>query len=114
MERERYSAQWPLHRQLTGTVHAIWQKWARAAREDESAFTEAAKWEKEWLRLNNCHAEWVRHANSRITLDVYTQAVNSNKRAAQSKVVKMMVSSEGRKVAGVGTIDSAKQAQNAQ
>jgi len=59
LERERYSAQWPLHRQLTGTVHAIWQKWARAAREDESAFTEAAKWEKEWLRLNNCHAEWV-------------------------------------------------------
>jgi len=58
--------------------------------------------------------ELLRHANSRITLDVYTQAVNSNKRAAQSKVVKMMVSSEGRKVAGVGTIDSAKQAQNAQ
>ena len=113
MERERYSAQWSLHRQLTGTVHAIWQKWARAAREDESAFTEAAKWEKEWLRLNNCHAEWVRHANSRITLDVYTQAVNSNKRAAQSKVVKMMVSSEGMKGAGVGTIDSGKQAQNA-
>jgi integrase len=35
--------------------------------------------------------ELLRHANSRITLDVYTQAVNSNKRAAQSKVVKMMV-----------------------
>ena len=28
--------------------------------------------------------ELLRHANSRITLDVYTQAVNSNKRAAQS------------------------------
>ena len=35
--------------------------------------------------------ELLRHANSRITLDVYTQAVNSNKRAAQSKVVRMMV-----------------------
>jgi hypothetical protein len=35
--------------------------------------------------------EFLRHANSRITLDVYAQAVNSNKRAAQSKVVKMMV-----------------------
>jgi site-specific recombinase XerD len=32
--------------------------------------------------------ELLRHANSRITLDVYTQSVNSNKRAAQSKVVK--------------------------
>ena len=35
--------------------------------------------------------ELLRHANSRITLDVYTQALNSNKRAAQSKVVKMMI-----------------------
>src|SRR5882762_73955 len=52
--------------------------------------------------------ELLRHANSRITLDVYTQAVNSNKRAAQSKVVKMMVSSVGTKVAGVGTSDSEK------
>jgi hypothetical protein len=55
----------------------------------------------------------LRHANSRITLDVYTQAVNSNKRAAQSKVVKMMVSSVGTKVAGVGASDSEKQVQNA-
>ena len=57
--------------------------------------------------------ELLRHANSRITLDVYTQAVNSNKRAAQSKVVKMIVSSVGTKAAGVGTTDSSKQAQNA-
>jgi integrase len=57
--------------------------------------------------------ELLRHANSRITLDVYTQAVNSNKRAAQSKVVRMMVSSVGTKVANVGTTDSKKQAQNA-
>jgi integrase len=42
--------------------------------------------------------ELLRHANSRITLDVYTQAVNSNKRAAQSKVVRMMVSDVGQKV----------------
>src|SRR5439155_1092615 len=41
--------------------------------------------------------ELFRHANSRITLDVYTQAVNSNKRAAQSKVVRMMVSDVGQK-----------------
>ena len=39
--------------------------------------------------------ELLRHANSRITLEVYTQAVTSNKRAAQSKVVKMMVSNSG-------------------
>jgi site-specific recombinase XerD len=32
------------------------------------------------------------------TVDVYTQAVNSNKRAAQSKVVRMMVSNVGQKV----------------
>ena len=41
--------------------------------------------------------ELLRHANSRITLDVYTQAVNSNKRAAQSKVVRMMVPDVGQK-----------------
>jgi hypothetical protein len=52
--------------------------------------------------------ELLRHANSRIMLDVYTQAVNSNKRAAQSKVVKMMVSSEATKAAIVGTTDSRK------
>ena len=40
----------------------------------------------------------MRHANSRITLDVYTQAVNSNKLAAQSKVVRMIVSNVGQKV----------------
>jgi len=39
--------------------------------------------------------ELLRHANSRITLDVYTQAVNSHKRAAQSKVVRMMVPDQG-------------------
>ena len=39
--------------------------------------------------------ELLRHASSRITLDVYTQAVNSNKRAAQSKVVRMMVPGVG-------------------
>jgi site-specific recombinase XerC len=57
--------------------------------------------------------ELLRHANSRITLDVYTQAVNSNKRAAQSQVGKMMISSGGTKVADVGTIDPTKRAQNA-
>jgi len=39
--------------------------------------------------------ELVRHANSRITLEVYTQAITSNKRAAQSKVVRMMVPNLG-------------------
>jgi integrase len=39
--------------------------------------------------------ELLRHANSRITLDVYTQAINSHKRAAQSKVVKMIVPNLG-------------------
>jgi hypothetical protein len=35
------------------------------------------------------------HANSRITLEVYTQAVTSHKRAAQSKVVRTMVPNLG-------------------
>jgi integrase len=39
--------------------------------------------------------ELLRHANSRITLDVYTQAVGSNKRAAQRKVVRMMIPGVG-------------------
>ena len=41
--------------------------------------------------------ELLRHANSRITLEVYTQAVNAHKRAAQSKVVRMMVPNVGEK-----------------
>ena len=44
--------------------------------------------------------ELLRHANSRITLDVYIQTVNSNKRAAQSKVCKndgVKRGSEGRR-----------------
>ena len=39
--------------------------------------------------------ESLRHANSRITLDMYTQAVTSAKRQAQSKVVKMILPIEG-------------------
>jgi integrase len=39
--------------------------------------------------------ELLRHANSRITLEVYTQATTSNKRAAQSKIVRMMVPNLG-------------------
>jgi site-specific recombinase XerD len=50
--------------------------------------------------------ELLRHANSRITLDVYTQAVNSTKRAAQSKVVRMMLPDLGTKEVG-GNIESA-------
>jgi integrase len=57
--------------------------------------------------------ELLRHANSRITLDVYTQAVTSNKRAAQSKVVRMMVPDAGTKKANVGTMDFEKIAVNA-
>jgi len=44
--------------------------------------------------------ELLRHANSRITLEVYTQAVTSQKRAAQSKVVRMMVPNVG--TTGIG------------
>jgi integrase len=44
--------------------------------------------------------ELLRHANSRITLEVYTQTMTSNKRAAQSKVVRMMVSNLGETKSG--------------
>ena len=47
--------------------------------------------------------ELLRHANSKITLDVYTQAVNSHKRAAQSKVVQMIVPSVGTVTKGART-----------
>ena len=57
--------------------------------------------------------ELLRHANSRITLDVYTQAVTSNKRAAQSKVVRMMVQNAGTIPVPVGTADSGEIAVNA-
>ena len=39
--------------------------------------------------------ELLRHAKSRITLEVYTQAITSHKRAAQSRVVRMMVQDLG-------------------
>ena len=57
--------------------------------------------------------ELLRHANSRITLDVYTQAVTSNKRAAQSKVVTMMVPNVGTIPVPVGTVESGEIAVNA-
>ena len=41
--------------------------------------------------------EFLRHTNRRITLDVYTQDVDSHKRAAQSKVVRIMVPSGGQR-----------------
>jgi Phage integrase family len=44
--------------------------------------------------------ELLRHATSRITLEVYTQAITSHKRAAQSKVVKMMVKNAGENAGG--------------
>ena len=36
----------------------------------------------------------LRHANSRITLDIYTQAVSEQKRDACSRVVEMMLGSQ--------------------
>ena len=35
--------------------------------------------------------ELLRHANSRITLDIYTQAMTSAKRQAQGKVLQMIL-----------------------
>jgi integrase len=57
--------------------------------------------------------ELLRHANSRITLDVYTQAVNSTKRAAQSKVVGMIVPNKGTKAVPEGTMEFGRVSANA-
>ena len=46
--------------------------------------------------------ECLRHANSRITLDTYTQAVAPAKRQAQSKVVSMILPKEVDSKTGVG------------
>jgi integrase len=35
--------------------------------------------------------ELLRHANSRITLDIYTQAMTPAKRQAQSKIIEMIL-----------------------
>ncbi len=48
--------------------------------------------------------ELLRHTNSRITLDACTQAVNSHKRAAQSKVVRMMVPNVGQREVETDTL----------
>ncbi len=59
-EAEKYKRQFLMHRNLTCTVHEIWQRHARvAAKEDESKFGDCAKWEKQWMKLNNCQVEWI-------------------------------------------------------
>ncbi len=40
--------------------------------------------------------ELLRHANSRITLDIYTQAMSPEKRKAQTRVVKMFLKRDGK------------------
>jgi integrase len=67
---------------------------------------------KAYGKVVKTNQELRRHANSRITLDFYTQAVNSNKEPRRGKVVKMMVLSQGTTAAIVGTTESKKQAQN--
>jgi integrase len=41
--------------------------------------------------------ELLRHASARVTLDTYTQAITDKKRRAQTEVVRLLVSREGRK-----------------
>ncbi len=38
--------------------------------------------------------ELLRHANSRITLDIYTQAMSPEKRGARARVVEMLFTGE--------------------
>ena len=41
--------------------------------------------------------ELLRHANSRITLDVYTQAIPAQRRQASNRLVEMLLAPEGSK-----------------
>ncbi len=65
-----------------------------STRTSAARFLHAA--EGEWQR---CHGEQelLRHANSRIQLEVYTQAVGPRKPATQSQFQRMMITSMGRK-----------------
>jgi integrase len=47
--------------------------------------------------------ELLRHANSRITLDIYTQAMSAEKRQAQTRVVKMFLERSGKGKSLIGT-----------
>lgn len=53
-EADLYRDQIRLHKQLSCSVHAIWQRYAA-----EGDHAESVKWEKQWLRLQNCQAEWI-------------------------------------------------------
>jgi hypothetical protein len=44
--------------------------------------------------------ELLRHANSRVTMDFYTQAVSADKREASLKVFKMMLAPKAKGVEG--------------
>ena len=46
---------------------------------------------------------WMRHANSNITMNIYTHAVSSKKRRAQTKVVEMILPEGNKAVAGPGS-----------
>jgi plasmid rolling circle replication initiator protein Rep len=52
--KDRWREKLRLHRVLTSSVHEIWQSHAR-----NGEFDVSAKWEKEWLRLTQCQAEWI-------------------------------------------------------
>jgi hypothetical protein len=49
-----YREQEALRRQLNSSVHKIWQDYAAAGNEKESA-----KWEKTWLKIHNCQTGWI-------------------------------------------------------
>jgi hypothetical protein len=53
-EYEKYREKLALHRQLSRSVYSIWQRYAREGNDKL-----AAKWEKQWLQLHDCQAEWI-------------------------------------------------------
>jgi len=77
----------------------------------EDCFEELTRW---YLRFNGFLSieNFIIHEPAPHA-ETVPQGAEIDKRAAQSKVVKMMISNVGAKAANVGTTDSRKQAQNA-
>jgi len=53
-EKDYRAEQISLKSTLAGSIHFLWQRYAR-----EGNAPEAAKWEKQWFQVSNCQTEWV-------------------------------------------------------
>src|SRR5277367_987036 len=67
-DREVYFQKLSLQRQLMASFHKVWQNHTARITDDEKCSRKsgckcarclATKWEKQWLQLHNCQAEWI-------------------------------------------------------